>query len=311
MASSANEVLDESAPRSRSGAMDGAKIPSQRFRYRAFITYSRHDRRTAEWLHRSIESYRIPKDLVGQPGRDEPIPRRIFPVFRDRDELPSASDLSTSIREALAQSAYLIALCSPSAAKSRWVNREILEFKKLGRGDRIHALIIDGEPNAGSADHGCFPPALRFELSPDGEPDESRPAEPLAADLRPEGDGKNNAKLKLIAGLLGVPFNTLRQREVVAARRRLLFWLAIAGAFLLVVALGGLATWHASVYYDESVARQIPGIRIERRETILDLSGWQPTTEAELNTVKKSLAVSRNKFSVVRTHVHAAKFIHV
>jgi MTH538 TIR-like domain (DUF1863) len=86
---------------------------------RAFITYSHRNRRVAEWLHKAIENYRVPASLVGAAGRDGAIPRHVFPVFRDRDELGSAPDLSELIREALAQSAYLIVLCSPSAAKSR------------------------------------------------------------------------------------------------------------------------------------------------------------------------------------------------
>jgi hypothetical protein len=284
---------------------------SKDFRYRAFITYSQRDRIVAERLHRQIENYRVPKDLVGREGRDGPIPRRIFPVFRDRDELASAADLTVAICQALRESAYLIALCTPAAAKSRWVNSEILEFKKLGRADRIHALIADGEPNAKLPEWECYPPALRYQLGADGTLDTSQPSEPLAADLRPEGDGYKNAKLKLIAGLLGVPYNTLRQREVAAARRRLMIVQGVAALFLLIAAFGVIAAWRATIHYDTSVARQIPGIRVDRRETTLDLSGWQETTEAEIANVKKSLAVSRNKFSVVRTHLHATTFIHV
>lgn len=289
-----------------------AAIPAgQSFSYRAFISYSQRDRVVAERLHKDIESYRVPKELVGRAGRDGPIPRRVFPVFRDRDELASAADLTASIREALQQSAYLIALCTPSAAKSRWVNREILEFKKLGRADRIHALIVDGEPNAGSPEWECYPSALRFHLGADGELDKNRPTEPLAADLRPDGDGRKNAKLKLIAGLLGVPYNTLRQREVVAARQRLMILQGVAALFVVLLGLSGFAAWRASIYYDTSLARQIPGIRVDKRETTLDLSGWQETTETEIGAVKKSLAVSHNQFSVVRTHLHATTFIHI
>jgi hypothetical protein len=36
-------------------------------------------------------------------------------------------------------------ICSPKAAKSRWVNEEILTFKRLGREHRIFCLIIAGE----------------------------------------------------------------------------------------------------------------------------------------------------------------------
>ena len=88
------------------------------YRYWAFISYSSKDDDVSRKLHRKLETYRIPKALVGRPGRDEPVPKRIFPVFRDRDELPLSSDLGTSIEDALKTSRYLIVLCSPDAAES-------------------------------------------------------------------------------------------------------------------------------------------------------------------------------------------------
>jgi hypothetical protein len=53
----------------------------------------------------------------------------------------------------------------------------------------------------GREDEECFPPALRFILRVDGTLSDTR-SEPVAADARPGKDGKHNAKLKLIAGLL-------------------------------------------------------------------------------------------------------------
>ena len=74
--------------------------------------------------------------------------RRLSPVFRDRSDLPSATDLGAHIREALQDSANLIVICSPGASASRWVNEEIRFFRNLGRGDRIFCLIVDGEPDS-------------------------------------------------------------------------------------------------------------------------------------------------------------------
>src|SRR5580698_11573437 len=93
------------------------------FKFRAFLSYNHADQRTVAWLHKALENYRIPKELHGSPGRDGPIPKQLFPIFRDRDELSSSSDLSQSIKEALDASACLIVICSPSAANSRWVNQ--------------------------------------------------------------------------------------------------------------------------------------------------------------------------------------------
>ena len=77
-----------------------------------------------------------------------PVPARFAPVFRDRDDLPAAGNLNDEIQAAIAGSHFLIVLCSPNAAASRWVNEEIRSFKALGRGSRILCLIVGGEPGA-------------------------------------------------------------------------------------------------------------------------------------------------------------------
>jgi hypothetical protein len=234
--------------------MDASVVTTTFFKYRAFISYSHRDERSASWLHKGIEGYRVPKPLIGQLARDGAIPDKIFPIFRDRDELASSPDLSASLRLALEQSAHLIVLCSPAAATSRWVNQEILEFKRLGRADRILALIVEGEPNASDPALECFPPALKYIVDADGQLSKQR-AEPIAADLRPQGDGKDNAKLKLIAGLLGVSFNDLRQRELIAARRRVRIYQGIAAAMILLAVLATVGGWMAWGYAKQSEAR--------------------------------------------------------
>ena len=60
--------------------------------------------------------------------------------------------------------------------------------------------------------------------------------EPIAADARPQGDGRENAKLKLIAGLLGIGFDTLKQRELEAQRARFRRFAAITGCLAVVFA---------------------------------------------------------------------------
>jgi tetratricopeptide (TPR) repeat protein len=185
-------------------------------RYRAYISYSHQDEKCAVWLHKKLEAYRVPRRLVGRKTASGVIPRRIAPIFRDREELPSANDLGKTVNKALRDSANLIVICSPRAAASRWVNEEILTFKRLDRADRIFCFIIDGEPNA-TASHDlaldeCFPIGLRFQLNEEGALTD-HPAEPIAADARQGKDGKTGAKLKLIAGIIGVGFDELKHRE--------------------------------------------------------------------------------------------------
>ena len=194
------------------------------FKYRAFISYSHADEKWARWLHRSLETYGIPKRLIGQKTAMGPVPAKLSPVFRDREELASATDLGSKLTEALEGSACQIVICSRSSARSHWVNEEILAYKRLGRSNRIFSLIVDGEPYAsdmpGQEEDECFPLALRYQIGKDGELTQT-PAEPIAADARPGKDGKAHAKVKLIAGILGVGFDDLRQRELQRRNRRL------------------------------------------------------------------------------------------
>ncbi len=118
------------------------------FRYKAFISYSHADETWARWLHRSIEAYRLPKNLIGSHTPLGKVPARIRPVFRDRDELSSAADLGSTVTQALSDSENLIVICSPAAAASHWVREEIREFVRLGRRDRIFCIIVDGEASA-------------------------------------------------------------------------------------------------------------------------------------------------------------------
>jgi tetratricopeptide (TPR) repeat protein len=173
-------------------------------RYRAFISYSHRDAAFAARLHRRLEGYRLPAHLA--PGGD----RRLSPIFKDREELPAASDLSTQVQAALAVSDVLIIVCSPDAAASPWVGREIETFRALHPDRPVLAALVRGEPAE------AFHPAL----SASG-------AEPLAADFRKAGDGERLAFLKLVAGLAGVGLDRLIQRD---GQRRLRGVIAVTAA---------------------------------------------------------------------------------
>ncbi len=214
----------------------------QNYRFWAFISYSSKDAATAKKLHRALETYSIPRDLRGRPGRDGEIPYKLFPIFRDRDELPLAADLGSTITDALRASRYLIVLCSPNAAKSHWVDEEIRTFKAMGREDRILAIILDGEPNAagvpGKEALECFPPSLKVRVGRDGVLT-SEPTEPIGGDLRKGGDGWNVAFLKAVAGITGLGFNAFARREQKRKRVRR----ALTGVALLALAAAGVWRW--------------------------------------------------------------------
>jgi tetratricopeptide (TPR) repeat protein len=194
------------------------------FRFKAFISYSHRDKDWSAWIQRALEAYRIPRRLVGSEGEFGPVPRRLMPVFLDRDELSSGSDLSAKVRECLDASESLVVVCSPAAAQSTWVNEEIRYFRSCDRADRIFALIVDGDPQSSSPDEQCFPSALTTD--PDGTT-----REPLAADARKWADGKLLAKLKIISGILGIRLDELRRRDM---QRRHRLWMMSAGAAMAV-----------------------------------------------------------------------------
>jgi tetratricopeptide (TPR) repeat protein len=93
-------------------------------------------------------------------------------------------------------------------------------------------LIVAGEPQSLDEHLECLPAALLEVL----------PSEPLAADLRRDRDGKSAAKLKVLAAILEVPFDTLRQRDTVRRQRRLaLLSAASTFGFILMASLAAVA----------------------------------------------------------------------
>lgn len=191
--------------------------------YKAFISYSHGDGKIVDWLHRRLEAYRPPKGAGGGTLR---------PIFRDRAELSAAADLGEVIRHALDRSDHLIVVCSENARRSRWVNAEIRQFLSAHGPQRVICVLVD-TPDGGGAVVDCLPVALREALPPGNEP--------LAADLRPGGDGRRLARLKIAAALLGVRLDTLVQRD---ARRRTQWMAAVTTAALAVsVGAGALAAF--------------------------------------------------------------------
>jgi tetratricopeptide (TPR) repeat protein len=211
--------------------------------YRAFISYSHSDEAWARWLQRALEGYRLPKSLrQSHPN----LPARLFPIFRDRDELASGGDLSESIRKAMDDSDALIVICSPAARASHWVNEEIRRFRASGRGHRIFCLLVAGSPDPHSVDC-AFPAAI---LQDDNG---NISHEPLAADATPGGDGKRNAMLKIAAGLLDVGVDDLKRRD---AQRQARFWsIVAAGALFIAMLTIGLAVYALNAKRESEIRR--------------------------------------------------------
>lgn len=211
--------------------------------FRAFVSYCHADRDFAARLQRRLEAYRLPRRLA---GRVVPLPGqgtgRIGPIFRDRNDLSAAADLSLAVRDAIAASSALLVVVSPDAMHSKWVLREIELFRELQPDAPILVAHARGEPET------TLPAALR-----DGG------IEPLAADFRREGDGARLAFLKIVAGLVGLPLDALVQRD---AQRRLRRVTAITVGALVITLLMATTTVFALTSRAQAVheRRQAEGL---------------------------------------------------
>ena len=159
--------------------------------YFAFISYKSEDVEWAIWVQHELEHYHLPASFNGC----EDVRQDLRPVFRDIDEL-SAGNLPKQIKQALVNSQNLIVICSPQAAESHWVNQEVKTFITLGRINRIFPFIVEG-----NSPSKFFPPAL-LNL-PKNE-------ERLGGDVSKKG--RDAAFVKVVAGMLGVGFDSLWNR---------------------------------------------------------------------------------------------------
>ncbi len=221
--------------------------PQLEFNYRAFLSYRAADARQAAWLHRRLETYIVPRALVGTRGEYGIVPRRLGRIFRDRDEARASERIENVFAEKLSESQHLIVLCTPNAvARGSWVPREIEIFRERRPDGPIHAVIGAGVPPA------CFPASL-LRVTPDG-----RTEAPLAADLRPfrdgGADGEERGLIRLIASLLGVGFDDLWRREERRRRTRritkVVETMAIAAIVAGIVWVGNFYRTHARVTVD-------------------------------------------------------------
>jgi hypothetical protein len=124
-------------------------------------------------------------------------------ISYSRADSAASGDLGQSIRNALDASGAMVLICSPDAARSEWVNREVEHFIATGRGARILPVLVGGSPET------SFPPALA-----------TLGREPLWVDARPGAESRERVFARIAAGLLNVSFDQVWQRSQRAARAR-------------------------------------------------------------------------------------------
>ena len=215
---------------------------AQQYKYFAFISYSSKDIAWGRQLQKKLEHYRLPARLANKRKNG---PSRAYPIFRDETDL-SGFKVRDSLEHELADSRFLIVICSPQSAKSQWVNDEIQHFIDRGLENRILPYIVEGTPYSGDPATECFPPALR-----------SLQEDPLGVDVT--ALGKRKAFLRLIAALLDVKFDELLRRD---AARRLRSGIALGALGVLAAAAIGAGIWynteHSKLYNALTYQNEIP-----------------------------------------------------
>lgn len=196
--------------------------------YNAFISYrhSQVDSQIAAEIQRRLEHFAVPRSIQKKTGK-----KKIDRIFRDKEELPITSDLNDDITEALANSDYLIVICSPRTGESVWVEREIETFLKTHSRREVLTVLAEGEP----AD--TIPEILRYDETTDPITKQvvHTAIEPLSCDWRvPARQARREELPRLAAALLGCTYDELRQRQRQYRLRRLTAGLTAA----LVVSLG-------------------------------------------------------------------------
>ena len=187
-----------------------------------YISYNHEDEKWAKWLQYKLEHYKLPTNLQ----KENPDLSRTIRVLDVSSEL-NPGLLSHKINDFLNRSKYLIVVCSPRSAKSKWVNKEVETFISMGRAEHIIPFIIDGEPYAKEPSSECLPEVLR--QIPEGKG---------FLGINVNEIGRETAVIMVIARMFNVSFDALWQRY-----KRQLHGKIITRAMAFMIAFALLGLW--------------------------------------------------------------------
>ena len=105
----------------------------QSYVYDAFLSYDHDDRAAAYGIQRGL--HRIGRRV----GR-----LHALRVFRDSTDLTASPDLWGKVTEAMDRSRYMIAVLSPNAVASKWVNKEVAHWLQQRGPDRLLFVVAGG-----------------------------------------------------------------------------------------------------------------------------------------------------------------------
>lgn len=242
------------------------------YEFYAFISYKRGDadEKWARRLQAELERYRIPVAdlrLRARPDQGDQIllPKRLK-VFRDKSDLGSHFSVTDGLFENLDVSRFLIVICSRRGAQSPYVDAEARRFMETGQKANIIPFVID---DSGADPVASVPPSLPADV------------EALVA----SGDHEETF-IHLLARLLRVDRDKLRQAHLRASRRRAFFALATVAPVLFLTA--GLALWAVSAE-KRATERRIESeglVDFLTFDLIWEAKAWLPAKKTAAVTVR-------------------------
>lgn len=217
------------------------------YKYFAFLSFQSADAKEALRMQHALETYRLPYAV----SRKHSLPRKLGQCFCYLSDISLREELMQELEERLAESKFLIVLCSPHSAKSTFVNGGIERFISLGRRDRIIPLIVDGVPYSGNPDTECYPEALRRYFPKSNNPFEDHQI--LGVNLHEEGVSAHRAReravVMVMARMLGLNFEDLWQRELKRRKQRMAMIITTISIVLMAIGL----TWQLSRSFDMEI----------------------------------------------------------
>lgn len=234
--------------------------------FSAFISY-RHvepDLGFAAYLQRWLEQYRVPAGPPVVPDVLRPESRRFRPVFRDTSEMSACADLPAAIERALAESEWLVVVCTPATRGAEWIEREVAHFVSVRGADRVLTVLLDGSPST------SFPRALT--------------KEPRAANAESRRRWRS-AALEVAAGMLGWGIDEIVQRDRAARRRRSAVRAVLAVLLLTAITIGAI-----ELSGREELDQVAAGLILRRAQQELQAPGFDHELPENLPRLQRWLA---------------------
>lgn len=276
--------------------------------YFAFISYSRKDKKVANWLHTRLEEYEYPKDIINIDLLP-PHEKYVRPIFLDtKDMQVEVRPFTERIQTALENSRFLLLVSSRNAAKSPFVEKEIRYF--LSTHDNNYSLII---------------PLFIDDVTDDSIPNAIRGTSIMERHfpiyntlLSEESEANKYCLYQIVAYMLGVNFSDIYNRYEVfsnkkKSRVRKRFWFIITALCIIVLSLGlawyqglrvaeqkeELVQFERNVFpaavvfgYEENFLRPVINLLKEETEDFR-LYVFMPTSNRELRHMDRIIDINR------------------